>query len=350
MRVALCPLSVAIKVNADDIRSLSDLDRLAYKGYQVLRLLVSLNVSLSGKISNARKFNYSARKKWRNIMANAKKNQVSTNANTKVLETLATLKAEVETTRKALQVSADKRNEARMNEDLQEVEICKANARELEKACAKACKAAAFYELAFCNAELGAMKAAIKAKSYMTYVLKDNKDSDTDTITCEVETKEVFISLKEMDTYCTTHGVKGSVNKDWSGEFMALSGAIVAQVVLGFTDAEKRDATIKALKTDYDFSKALVKHEKALENADLADPTSKNQVKKLGQTVVEHLVGNGYVFKDTDYEFLKANVTAYDKRTQKVGVLASRDLYNLNNKVFQHIVYGVPYELKSKKN
>lgn len=286
-------------------------------------------------------------------MANAKKNtQVETNTKAqvvdKVQEKLAILKAEVESARQALQASADKRNEARMNVDLQEVETCKANARELEKACAKACKDAAFYELAFCNED--AMKAAIKAKSYMTYVLKDNKDSDTDTITCEVETREVFISLKEMDTYCTTHGVQGSVDKAWSGEFMALSGAIVAQVVLGFTDAEKREATIKALKTDYDFSKALVKHEKALENADLADPTSKNQVKKLGQTVVEHLVGNGYVFKDTDYEFLKANVTAYDKRTQKVGVLGSRDLYNLNNKVFQHIVYGVPYELKSKKN
>ena len=237
-----------------------------------------------------------------------------------------------------------------MNEDFSAIEVEKVNGRELEKACAKACKDAAFYELAFCNAEGNPILAAIKAKSYMTYVVKPVKDKETDTVTYEVETREVFISLKEMDTYCTTHNIKGSVDKAWSGEFMALSGAIVAQVVLGFTDAEKREEAIKALKTDYDFSKALVKHEAALENADLADPTSKSQVKKLGQTVVEHLVGNGYVFKDTDYEFLKANVTAYDKRTQKVGVLASRDLYNLNNKVFQHIVYNVPYELKSKKN
>jgi hypothetical protein len=290
-------------------------------------------------------------------MANSKnKTQVETNANAqaqaeiqaKILKTLEGLKADVETARAKLQASANARNEARMNDDLAGVEVAKANARELEKACAKACKDAALYEIAFCNEN--AILAAIKAKSYMTYVLKDNKDKETDTITCEVETREVFISLKEMDTYCTTHNVKGSVDKAWSSEFMALSGAIVAQVVLGFTDAEKREEAIKALKTDYDFSKALVKHEKALENADLADPTSKNQVKKLGQTVVGHLVGNGYVFKDTDYEFMKASVTAYDKRTQKTGVLGSRDLYNLNNKVFQHIVYGVPYEMKSKKN
>jgi hypothetical protein len=119
--------------------------------------------------------------------------------------------------------------------------------------------------------------------------------------------------------------------------------------VLGFTDAEKREATIKALKADYDFSKALVKHESALENADLADPTSKTQIKKLGQTMTNHLVGDGYVFEDEDYNFMRASVTAYNKRTQETDVLGSRDLYNLNNKVFQHIVYGVPYELKSKK-
>lgn len=285
-------------------------------------------------------------------MANTtKKNQVKTNTqveskmtNAQVLETL---KAQVEKARADLQVSADKRNEARMDGDLQAVEVAKVNARDLEKACANACKDAAFYELAFLNEN--AILAAIKAKSYITYVLKDIKDADTDTITTEVESKEVFISLKEMDTYCTTHGVKGSVDKAWSGEFMALAGAIVAQIVLGFTDAEKRAATISALKADYDFSKALVKHEKALENADLADPVSKTQVMKLGQAMVNHLVGEGYVFKAEDYEFLKAVATTYDKRSQNADVMRSRDLYNVNNKVFQHIVYGTPYELKSKK-
>lgn len=286
---------------------------------------------------------------------NNKKTQVETNTQAQAqtltpAQVLATLKTQVETTRAALQASADKRNEHLMNEDLAAVEVEKVNGRELEKACAKACKDATFYELAFCNPEGDVIKAAIKAKSYMTYVVKPVKDKETDTVSYEVETREVFISLKEMDTYCTTHGIKGSVDKAWSSEFMALAGAIVAQVVLGFTDAEKREETIKALKSDYDFSKALVKHEAALENADLADPTSKSQVKKLGQTVVEHLVGNGYVFKDTDYEFMKASVTAYDKRTQDTGVLGSRDLYNLNNKVFQHIVYDTPYNLKAKKN
>ena len=287
-----------------------------------------------------------------------KNNQVETNEKVevqvdetmaKVLKNLADLEVKVDEARVALQASADKRNEARMNEDLAAVEVAKANARELEKACAKACKDAAFYKLAFCNAEGNAIKAAIKAKSYMTYVLKDVKDKETDTITCEVETREVFISLKEMDTYCTTHNVKGSVDKAWSSEFMALSGAIVAQIVLGFTDAKKREATIKALKADYDFSKALVKHEKALENADLADPVSKTQVMKLGQAMVEHLVGKGYVFKAEDYEFLKAVATTYDKRSQDADVMRSRDLYNVNNRVFQHIVYGTPYQLKAKK-
>lgn len=281
-------------------------------------------------------------------MANTKKNtQVETNANAKVEKILADLKAQVEETRKALEASAQVRNEARMNEDLQAVEVAKANARELEKACAKACKDATFYELAFCNEDT--IKAAIKAKSYMTYVLKDVKDSDTDTVETMVETREVFISLKELDTYCTTHGVKGSVDKAWSNEFMALSGAIVAQVVLGFTDAAKREATIKALQTDYYFSKALVKHEVAMSNEDIADPVSKTQIMKLGQAMVEHLVGSGYVFKAEDYEFLKAVVTSYDRRSQNADVMKSRDLYNVNNKVFQHIVYGVPYELNTKK-
>jgi hypothetical protein len=183
----------------------------------------------------------------------------------------------------------------------------------------------------------------------MTYVTKDIKDADTDTITCEVVSREVFISLKELDTYCTTHGVKGSVDKDWSNEFMALSGSIVAQIVLGFTDAEKRDATIKALKTDYYFSKALVKHGAALNNADLADPTSKTQIMKLGQAMVEHLVGKGYVFKAEDYEFIKAVAISYDRRSQLADVMKSRDLYNVNNKVFQRIVLGTPYELKAGK-
>lgn len=266
----------------------------------------------------------------------------------KVLKTLKALRAEVEKAREALKVSAEKRNVARMDGDFQAVEVAKTNARDLAKACAKACKDAAFYEIAFCNEN--AILAAIKAKSYVTYECKDITDKETDTVTCEVVTREVFISLKEMDTYCTTHGVKGSVDKAWSGEFMALAGAIVAQVVLGFTDVEKRAETIKALKADYDFSKALVKHEKALENADLADPTSKNQIKKLGQAMVEHLLGNGYVFKDEDYGFLAANVTSYDKRTQKSAVMGSRDLYNLNNRVFQHIVDGTAYEIKTKKN
>lgn len=279
-------------------------------------------------------------------MANTKKNtQVETNA--KVQKNLEILNAEIENARKALQVSADKRNEARSLGDFAAIEVAKANARELEKACAKACKDAAFYALAFGGEN--AIKAAIKAKSYMTYVLKDIKDTETDTITCEVVTREVFISLKEMDTYCTTHGVVGSVDKVWSSEFMALSGAIVAQVVLGFTDAEKREATIKALKADYDFSKALVKHEAALNNANLADPTSKTQIMKLGQAMVEHLVGNGYVFKSEDYEFLKAVATIYDKRSQNADVMRSRDLYNVNNRLFQHIVYGVSYELNAKK-
>jgi hypothetical protein len=281
-------------------------------------------------------------------MANTKKNtQVETKAKAKVEKILADLKAQVEDTRKALEASAQVRNEARMNEDLQAVEVAKANARELEKACAKACKDATFYELAFCNEDT--IKAAIKAKSYMTYVLKDVKDSDTDTVETMVETREVFISLKELDTYCTTHGVKGSVDKAWSNEFMALSGAIVAQVVLGFTDAAKREATIKALQTDYYFSKALVKHEVAIKNEDVADPVSKTQIMKLGQAMVEHLVGSGFVFKAEDYEFLKAVVTSYDRRSQNADVMKSRDLYNVNNKVFQHIVYGVSYELNTKK-
>lgn len=281
-------------------------------------------------------------------MANTKKNtQVETKANAKVEKILKDLKAQVEETRKALEASAQVRNEARMNEDLQAVEVAKANARELEKACAKACKDATFYELAFCNEDT--IKAAIKAKSYMTYVLKDVKDSDTDTVETMVETREVFISLKELDTYCTTHGVKGSVDKAWSNEFMALSGAIVAQIVLGFTDAAKREATINALKTDYYFSKALVKHEVAIKNEDIADPVSKTQIMKLGQAMVEHLVGSGFVFKAEDYEFLKAVVTSYDRRSQNADVMKSRDLYNVNNKVFQHIVYGVSYELNTKK-
>ena len=285
-------------------------------------------------------------------MANNKnKTQVETNAKAQtkaeVTKALATLKNEVEKARQALQVSADKRNEARTLGDLQAVEVAKVNGRELEKACAKACKDAAFYELAFCNEN--PIKAAIKAKSYMTYVLKDVKDADTDTITCEVECKEVFISLKEMDTYCTTHGIKGSVDKAWSGEFLALAGAIVAQIVLGFTDAEKREATIKSLKDDYYFGKALAKHEAALENADLADPVSKTQVMKLGQAMVNHLVGEGYVFKAEDYEFLKAVATTYDRRSQDADVMKSRDLYNVNNRVFQHIVEGTPYELKAAK-
>ena len=283
-------------------------------------------------------------------MANTKKNtQVETNATaqTKVQKTLATLKAEVEKIRASLEASAQARNEARVNEDLQAVEVAKANARELEKACAKACKDVAFYELAFCNDET--IKAAIKAKSYMTYVLKDVKDSDTDSVETVVETREVFISLKELDTYCTTHGVQGSVDKSWSNEFLALAGAIVAQIVLGFTDAEKRDATIKALQSDYYFSKALVKHEVAMQNADVADPASKTQIMKLGQAMVEHLVGQGFVFKVEDYEFLKAVATTYDRRSQNADVMKSRDLYNVNNKVFQHIVYGVPYEINTKK-
>lgn len=281
-------------------------------------------------------------------MANTKKNtQVETKANAKVEKIFAELKAEVEKSRKALEASAQARNEARMNEDLAEVEICKANARELEKTCAKACKDAAFYELAFCNEDT--MKAAIKAKSYMTYVLKDEKDSDTDSIETVVVPREVFISLKELDTYCTTHGVKGSVDKAWSNEFMALSGAIVAQVVLGFTDEAKREAIIKTLQTDYYFSKALVKHEVAMKNADMADPASKTQIMKLGQAMVNHLVGEGFVFKVEDYEFLKAVVTNYDRRSQNADVMKSRDLYNVNNKVFQHIVYGVPYEINAKK-
>lgn len=266
----------------------------------------------------------------------------------KFLKALATLKAEVEKARNTLQASADKRNEARSLGDMTAVEVAKANAKELEKAMAKAAKDAAFYELAFCKAE-NPILAAIGTKSYMTYVTKDNKDSDTNTITCEVESKEVFISLKEFDTYCTTHGVAGSVDKAWSGEFLALSGAIIAQIVLGFTDADKREATIKALKEDYYFSKAMQKHESALKDADLADPTSKTQVMKLGQAMVEHLVGNGYVFKDEDYKFIKATATVYDKRTQDVDVLKSRDLYNVNNKVFQHIVLGTPYNLKAAK-
>ena len=282
-------------------------------------------------------------------MTNKTKANTNTKAESKLTpaQVLVTLKAQVESAREALQASADKSNEYRLNEDLKAIEVEKVNRRELEKACAKACKDAAFYELAFCNED--AIKAAIKAKSYMTYVCKDVKDSDTATVSTEVESKEVFISLKEMDTYCTTHGIKGSVDKAWSGEFLALAGAVVAQVVLGFTDAEKREATIKALKDDYYFSKALVKHEAALENADLADPVSKTQVMKLGQAMVNHLVGEGFVFKAEDYEFLKASATVYDRKTQAVDVLKSRDLYNVNNKVFQHIVYGVPYELKAGK-
>ena len=285
-------------------------------------------------------------------MAKTKKNvQVETNAGAelqaRIQANLAILKTDIDVAREKLQASADARNEARVAGDMAAVEVAKANARELEKACAKVCKDATFYELAFCNEN--AIKAAIKAKSYITYVLKDIKDKDTDTITCEVDTREVFISLKEVDTYCTTHGVAGSADKAWSGEFMALAGAIVAQTVLGFTDAEKREATIKSLKDDYYFGKAFKKHEAALENADLADPTSKTQVMKLGQAMVNHLVGEGYVFKAEDYEFLKASATVYDKRTQAVDVLKSRDLYNVNNKVFQHIVDGVPYELKAGK-
>lgn len=283
-----------------------------------------------------------------NAQAKTNTSKVETKVETKVEKILADLKAQVETARKALETSAEVRNQARMSEDLAAVEVAKANARELEKACAKASKDAAFYELAFCNENT--IKAAIKARSYITYVLKDVKDSDTDTITCELETREVFISLKELDTYCTTHGVKGSVDKSWDSEFKALAGAIVAQIVLGFTDQSRKDEVIKALKTDYYFSKALVKHESALKNADLADPTSKTQIMKLGQTMVEHLVGAGYVFKSEDYEFIKAAATIYDRRTQLADIMKSRDLYNLNNKVFQHIVYGTPYELKAKKN
>jgi hypothetical protein len=310
------------------------------------------SVSLSGGISAPTPKNYFGSQERGNIMARtAKNNQVETNAKApvqvEVIKNITTLKLAIDEARQALQASADKRNEARVNGDLAAIEVAKANARDLEKACAKACKDAAFYELAFSNEN--PILAAIKAKSYMTYVLKDIKDKDTDSVSTEVESKEVFISLKEMDTYCTTHGVKGSVDKAWSGEYMALAGAIVAQIVLGFTDADKRDATIKALEADYYFSKALTKHKAALENADLADPTSKTQVMKLGQAMVDHLVGEGYVFKVEDYEFLKAVATTYDKRSQDADVMKSRDLYSVNNKVFQHIVYKTPYQLKAGK-
>lgn len=281
-------------------------------------------------------------------MATKKNAQVK--VNTEVQEVLTTLKVAVEQAREKLQAEADKRNELRMNEDFAGIEVSKANGKELEKVCAKACKDATFYELAFTSAEGEVMKNAIKVKSYMTYVLKDNKDADTDTITTEVEVKEVIISLKEMDTYCTTHGVKGSVDKSWDGEFKALSGAIILQTVLGFTDKAKQAEVIKRMKTDYYFSKALVKYEDALKDADKPNPASNTQILKLGQTMVEHLVGQGYVFKSEDYEFLKMAATNYDKRSQDADVMKSRDLYNLNNRVFQHIVYGTAYELKAKKN
>lgn len=284
-------------------------------------------------------------------MANKKTTQANTNTNAEVVMTTAqildVLKSKVEEARASLQASADKCNEHRSNEDFRAIEVEKANRRELEKVCAKACKDAAFYELAYCSED--AIKAAISAKSFMTYVCRDIKDSETASISTEVESKEVFISLKEMDTYCTTHGIGGSVDKAWSGEFMALAGAIIAQTVLGFTDEARREEVIKSLKDDYYFSKALVKHQAALENADLADPTSRTQIKKLGQSMVEHLVGQGFVFKDDDYNFLTTSALFYDKKTQKVDVLKSRDLYNLNNKVFQHIVYGIPYEIKVGK-
>ena len=260
---------------------------------------------------------------------------------------LAELREAVDTARKALQAEADKRNEARAIDDSQAVEVSKVNGRNLEKACATACRNAALYEITHCNEN--AILAAIKAKSYVTYVLKDEKDADTNTVETVVDSREVFFSLKEVDTYCRMHNITGSVDKAWSTEFMALAGAIVAQIVLGFTDADKREAAINALKNDYDFSKALKKHEAALENADLADPTSKTQVMKLGQAMVNHLVGEGYVFKAEDYEFLKAVATTYDKRSQDADVMRSRDLYNVNNRVFQHIVYGTPYQLKAKK-
>lgn len=307
-----------------------------------------LNVSLSGEIFNTQTKIILARKNGEYLMATTKKNtQVETQATITPTQILDGLKADVEKARASLQVCADKCNEALSTGDLAAVEVAKANGAEIAKTCAKACKDAAFYELAFFSEN--AILAAIKAKSYMTFRLKTIKDAETDTTEYIVDAREVFISLKEFDTYCTTHGVKGSVDKAWSSEFLALSGAIVAQVVLGFTDAAKREETVKMLKADFDFSKALVKHEAALMNADLADPTSKTQIKKLGQAMVEHLVGNGYVFKDEDYGFLMASVTAYDKRTQKAAVLGSRDLYSLNNMVFQHIVYGTPYEVKTKK-
>lgn len=267
--------------------------------------------------------------------------------NTKIEKILADLKAQVESARKALEAHAEARNALLMEDNANDLAVSRANGKELEKACAKACKDAAFYELAFCNEDT--IKAAIKARSYMTYVAKDVKDSESDSVSCEIEAREVFISLKELDTYCTTHGVKGSVDKSWDSEFKALAGAIVAQVVLSFTDEARKAEVLKVLKTDHYFSKALVKHEAALKNADLADPTSKTQILKLGQTMVEHLVGAGYVFKSEDYEFIKAAVTIYDRRTQYADIMKSRDLYNVNNKVFQHIVLGTPYELKAKK-
>ena len=282
----------------------------------------------------------------KNSNNNGKKNPATNTEKEKVAKNLEDLKAEIEKARKALEKSANRRNELASLGDYTKVEIEKANSKELAKTCAKACKDACFYELAFGKTP---MISAIKEKSYIVYECKDVRDSETNTSECQVVSKEMFISLKEFDTYCTTHGRKGSLDKAWSGEFMALSGAIVAKLVLGFTDEVKKAETIKALREDYYFSKALEKHNVAIKDADKADPTSKTQIMKLGQDMVDHLVGNGYVFKVEDLNFIKANATAYDKRTQQTDVLKSRDMYNLNNKVFQHIVLGTPYELRAKK-
>ena len=186
------------------------------------------------------------------------------------------------------------------------------------------------------NAE-NPMIAAVKALTFKTIALKDEKAGEDEDIPVRVIIdKDKPIDLLKLHNYCGSIGA----NKDWSHIAQKMNFLLTAQkcIDLGVDPKDVNDSyAMSEIAHAFDMGK---------------NPTSKTNMLKTLQTVITAMIGDGYKATSHDVNFL---MSVYSKKGRKALNVACADhkyfrryLAEVCHRIVEGKSYGV--EFKAKKN
>lgn len=226
-----------------------------------------------------------------------------------------------------------KYNEAMVKEDLAEMAKVDAETTIQVGKYSETARLMCFDEL---KAKADPMLEAVKRLTYDVIGVKDEKVQGTETkVRTLVEGKQHNINLAQLDKHCAGIGA----NKDWQHAVQKLNCLFTIKVAKGLGV----DPT--AINDSYEMTQAA--REFTFEGK---DPTSKTQLTKTLQTVVDMMLGEGkYKVTSHAIAFLEEAYCRKDK-TPRGLVAADHNRFRQNiAEVCNHLVTGAQFTLKYKQ-